>query len=113
MAYRVDPAAAEAVFARLDHREQGGYDRFRLRLHFAGGGEHHGFTYVAPPANDHYLGPAPIAAIAAQVRASAGPSGPNDEYVFRLADALRSMGAVDTHVFALERCVRSLATGAP
>ena len=107
MAYRVAPGDAEAVFARLDHREQGGYDRYRLRLHFVGGGEHHGITYVAPVNNAHYLGPAPLAAIAEQVRGSAGPSGPNDEYVHRLADALRRMGVVDTHVFALERLLRA------
>jgi cation transport regulator ChaC len=57
---------------------------------------------VATPENPNYLGPASLEAIAAQVRASTGPSGPNVEYVLELARALRVMGATDEHVEALE-----------
>jgi cation transport regulator ChaC len=32
---------------------------------------------------------------------SHGPSGPNREYVLRLAEALRGIGADDSHVFEL------------
>ena len=58
--------------------------------------------YVADEANANYLGPAPLEEIARQIRASHGPSGPNVEYLTRLAKALREMGAEDEHVFALE-----------
>jgi cation transport regulator ChaC len=62
-----------------------------------------GRTYVATPENPNYLGPAPLEAIAAQVRASHGPSGANIDYVLRLAEALRAIGAEDAHVFDLAR----------
>ena len=66
-----------------------------------------GLVYIATPDNPNYLGPAAPAAIARQVRASVGPSGPNDEYVLRLAEALRAIGARDDHVFAVEHHVRA------
>jgi cation transport protein ChaC len=40
------------------------------------------------------------------VRRSRGPSGPNLEYVLRLAESLRALGAQDEHVFALEAALR-------
>jgi cation transport regulator ChaC len=57
---------------------------------------------VATERNQNYLGPAPLDAIARQVREARGPSGANLEYVLRLADSLREMDASDPHVFALE-----------
>ena len=59
-------------------------------------------------ANPNYLGPASEEAIAAQVAAAAGPSGPNRDYVFRLADAMRTMGVDDPDLFSLEARVRAL-----
>lgn len=59
-------------------------------------------------ANPNYLGPASEEAIAAQVAAAAGPSGPNCDYVFRLADAMRAMGVEDSELFSLEARVRVL-----
>jgi cation transport regulator ChaC len=64
---------------------------------------------VATPSNPNYLGPAPLAAIAAQVRGAAGPSGSNLDYVLRLAEGLRRLGARDEHVFALEALLREVA----
>lgn len=61
--------------------------------------------YVSTDTNPNYLGPAPIDQIAAQVLRSRGPSGPND-YVLRLAEALREIEGQDPHVFALEALVR-------
>jgi cation transport regulator ChaC len=106
MAYQVAPDARDAVLAQLDHREQGGYQRRDLELHFRARPPVTGLVYVATPENPNYLGPAPLAAIAEQVRASSGPSGVNVEYVECLACALREMGAEDEHVFALEDLLR-------
>lgn len=107
-AYRVAPEAREAVLRRLDRREQGGYVRERVTLHLPEGGRVEGaLVYVATPANPNYLGPAPLEAIAAQVRRSHGPSGANLEYVLRLAAALRAMPAADAHVFAVEALLRA------
>ncbi len=110
-AYRLPPAEVDAVLARLDHREQGGYERHDLDLHFADGAgpSAAGLVYVATPSNHNYLGPAPLAEIAAQVRSSRGPSGANLEYVLRLAAALREMDATDAHVFELERLLADAA----
>jgi len=114
MAYRVDPSVSVEVFADLEVREQGGYERCEVELHFAAAGRQPvapsgesraGLMYVATPANRNYLGEAPLEAIAHQVLRSHGPSGPNLEYVLRLAAALREIGAEDDHVFALEQHV--------
>jgi cation transport regulator ChaC len=101
MAYRLATEEIDAVLGQLDHREQGGYQRHDLTLRFRSRPPVRGLAYVATPGNPNYLGPAPLEVIAAQVRASSGPSGANVEYVECLARALREMDAVDEHVFAL------------
>lgn len=58
-------------------------------------------TYVAGESNANYLGAAPLAAVAEQVRRCHGPSGSNLEYVRELARALRRLAVADSHVFAL------------
>ncbi len=99
------------MLRELDNREKGGYESYEETLGFGDRSDppHHAaaLVYVATPANPNYLGPAPLEAIAAQVRGSCGPSGPNREYVLRLAEALRGIGAEDPHVFALERLLRA------
>jgi len=103
VAYQVASGEREPVLAQLDHREKGGYERHQVDLGLRAGSAVRGLTYVATAENANYLGPAPLDEIAEQVRRSAGPSGPNLEYVRRLADALRRLGAADPHVFALDR----------
>jgi cation transport protein ChaC len=109
MAYAVSPEHTSAVLDTLDYREKGGYDRVRVPLHLRDGriipG---GLVYRATPDNPNYLGPATIEDIAAQVVASSGPSGPNPEYVLRLAAALGDMDVDDAHVSALAAAVRRL-----
>ena len=107
MAYRVPSAESAAVMEALDHREKGGYERRRVRVFLAEKAETEvcGLVYIARPNNPHYLGPASLEEIAAQVLRSEGPSGNNREYVRRLASALREMQATDDHVFALARLV--------
>lgn len=107
-AFQVSAADRDAVMAKLDYREKGGYSLVEVALNFpAGGGggsapSADGLVYIALPGNPNYLGPADMADIAAQVRVSRGPSGPNPEYVLNLAHALREMEAEDDHVFELE-----------
>ena len=115
MAYEVEPAARAEVLATLDHREQGGYARHEATVF---GSEdvvvaEAALVYVATPENENYLGPAPLDAIARQVIASTGPSGPNDEYVLALDRALRELGADDAHVRELAEAVRCLLPGGP
>lgn len=106
VAYQVADGAQDEVLARLDHREQGGYERHRLPVELTRGDTVDALVYVATAANAEYLGPAPLDDIASQVLRSHGPSGPNVDYVLRLADALREHGVRDEHVEALARRVR-------
>lgn len=103
IAYRVAPDAWERVANMLDHRERGGFDRKRVTVEFRepARGAVCALVYVATERNPNYLGSAPDAEIAAQIRNAHGPSGPNSEYALELAAALRSIGAVDDHVFAI------------
>jgi len=103
-AYRITPE----VFAYLDHREKNGYLRRRVTLRFDDGDSAEGLVYIADPDNAAYLGPAPEAAIARHVATAAGPSGPNRDYLLRLAEALRALEADDPHVFAIERDLLAL-----
>jgi cation transport protein ChaC len=108
VAYRLASGEAAAVLAQLDLRERGGYARRELTLELDGGGLQPGLVYLAAPGNHNYLGPAEPAAIAAQIARARGPSGPNSEYLLRLAEALRLLGADDPHVFELESRLRAL-----
>lgn len=102
VAYRLPVARAAEILVALDHREQNGYVRQRVRVHVQGGEAiDDALVYIATPDNPSYVGPSPLAEIAAVVRAASGPSGPNREYVERLAEALVAMRAEDVHVTAL------------
>jgi len=108
VAYQVQQSVAEEVLERLDHREQGGYERVTLTFTAkdrAHGGRFEVLTYFAGPTNPNYLGDAPLSNIAAQVLASEGPSGHNVEYVLRLAEALDELGVEDPHTFELANLI--------
>ncbi|WP_395400446.1 gamma-glutamylcyclotransferase [Pseudoduganella sp. UC29_106] len=97
-AYLVTPEE----FAHLDHREKNGYLRLAIDIHFDDGGAEEGLVYIATADNAAYLGDAPIEEIARHIAAASGPSGPNTEYLVRLAQSLREMGHHDEHVHAIE-----------
>lgn len=104
MAYRV----AHEVFEHLDHREKNGYERHRVDITLLERGDSvQGTLYVADRNNLAFLGPDDDDAMARQILESRGPSGPNRDYLFRLADALRALGERDEHVFDLERRARA------
>ncbi|XP_012221076.1 putative glutathione-specific gamma-glutamylcyclotransferase 2 [Linepithema humile] len=65
--------------------------------------------YIATSKNEHWLGEAPLQAIAQQITECSGPSGHNVEYLLRLAEFMhRYLPEVhDEHLFALEMLVRS------
>lgn len=111
MAYRIAADERESVLDHLDWREKGGYAQHRLPVELldARAELSEVLVYVATEANPNYLGPASLEEIAAQVLSSHGPSGPNDEYVLRLAEALRAMQGDDAHVYELEALVRAAA----
>jgi cation transport regulator ChaC len=112
-AFALPEAGRHEILAALDHREQGGYQRLSLPLHFPDGRTVQGLTWIATADNRNYLGPARPEAIARQVVGAAGPSGPNRDYVLRLEKALGEDGHVDPHVTAVADQLRALlATGA-
>lgn len=107
MAYRVAPA----TFAQLDRREKNGYLRVAVTLDFGAGHSAQGLAYVAERGNAAWLGPADPAQIALHVAAASGPSGRNDDYVLKLAEALHELGADDPHVLAVARELRRISGG--
>lgn len=136
MAYLVTPE----VFAHLDHREKDGYLRLAITIMFdhtdaigisesavaAGGADDSqnnsdgdsltdrssvlGLVYIATPDNTAFLGEASEQEIARHIARSAGPSGPNSDYLNHLANALRELGRHDQHVFDIERHLAALST---
>jgi cation transport protein ChaC len=102
MAYKVSPD----VFEHLDVREKNGYLRFVTPMTFDNGASQEGLVYIATEDNAAFLCPAPAADIARQIAESAGPSGPNRDYLLNLAEALRTLGDHDPHVFEIETHLR-------
>ncbi|HZG19636.1 MAG TPA: gamma-glutamylcyclotransferase [Herbaspirillum sp.] len=108
MAYLITPE----VFAHLDHREKNGYLRLATPIMFEDGQQAEGLIYIAAEDNQAFAGPAGEPEIARQIAGAAGPSGPNSEYLLKLAQALRELGAEDAHVFAIERHLLQLGPAA-
>ncbi|WP_136247857.1 gamma-glutamylcyclotransferase [Halomonas borealis] len=104
MAYRISPATLRP----LDVREKNGYLRELTPLHFDDGTTATGLTYLATADNAAFLGAAPLDAIARQIAAAEGPSGPNRDYLLHLETALAELGVHETHVSDLARRVRAL-----
>ncbi len=94
----------------LDVREKNGYLRFVTEMQLDDGRQVEALVYIATPDNEAYLGPADEREIARHIAASAGPSGPNRDYLLHLTDTLRELGARDTHVFEIERHLLEIAT---
>jgi len=106
MAYLIMPD----VFAHLDHREKNGYLRLAIPITFEDGDLVEGLVYIATPDNTAFLGAASEQEIARHIARSAGPSGPNSDYLNHLAHALRELGRHDQHVFEIERHLAALAS---
>lgn len=108
MAYQLSPAVIQSTFENLDHREKNGYDRAEVTLYLDNRESVGAVVYIAPQHNEAWLGDASMAVMAQQIAQAAGPSGPNSEYVFELAEGLRQMEIEDEHVFTLARELRLL-----
>lgn len=112
VAYRIPVKQEVHVRRHLDFREVGGYQTVYITFHPADSNmpPFELDIYVGTPSNPFFAGPAPLTDIAHQICSSVGPSGRNDEYLFRLADAMRIIAphVFDHHLFKLEREVRKL-----
>jgi cation transport regulator ChaC len=125
VAYCLPPGREDEVLAYLDHRERGGYVRIQVEftvapsdalasMGVAGFNDDNAavgtktvtaITYIAAPTNSHYLGPAPLDVMVAQIAFARGESGRNAEYVLNLANHLRQMGLEDEHIQQLAKGV--------
>lgn len=108
VAFRVAGADRDAVLAKLDARESGGFRREQLAFHFAEGegtlrSPVEVLVYVAVHGNPNFLGPAPVEQMVEQMRTAVGRSGTNADYVLQLARSLRGLAIHDPHVFELAR----------
>ena len=108
VAYLITPE----TLGHLDVREKNGYLRFVTELRLDDGRRIEGLVYIATEENAAFLGAASERDIARHIARSAGPSGPNREYLLHLAAALRQMAADDPHVFGIERELVKLIGGA-
>lgn len=106
LAFVVRDAHVEPVLRDLDVREQGGYTRAAVDLELASGESARATTWIALPDNPHFLGEAPLDAIATHARSSRGPSGENADYVLRLDETLRALGVDDPHVRGVAALLR-------
>ena len=105
--FRVAGHNVDDVLRDLDHREKGGYDRISVEARFLDGTRAvPAITWIARPDNPYALGAADLPTMLAQIRAAVGPSGPNIEYVLRLADTLRSLGIDDPYIEEIARALR-------
>jgi len=109
VAYRIAEEQAATILEALDVREQGGYQRLELTVTLTAPvpSEVRAVTWVASPDNPFHLGPAPVAAMAAQIGAAVGPSGANREYALALDEALRALGFDDPHVTGVVTALRA------
>ncbi|KAI1789065.1 ChaC-like protein [Ganoderma leucocontextum] len=115
IAYTIDPAYETEVRDYLDYREKDGYTLEEVDIYGLVDGQEHiilpkTFCYVGRPDNPSFLGSEPIDELAERIRHSFGPSGPNKEYLYKLAESVRRLApeSHDSHLFALETRCREL-----
>jgi cation transport protein ChaC len=114
--FRVPHHLKAQVLAALDIREKGGYLQFAVPCYrFTADCPYKtrelltpsALCYVATLDNEEYLGPASDEDIAEQIARCRGPSGPNSDYLIKLAEALRILGMDDEHVHRIEALVKA------
>ena len=106
VAYKVEAEQWQETIDYLDDRERGGYDRANVSIQLKGTVVE-AITYIAPPGNPHDAGYESYDTIAQIILKARGPSGPNDEYIWALYDALRGEGIEDIELAAIVNAMKS------
>ncbi|KAK1921053.1 ChaC-like protein [Papiliotrema laurentii] len=117
IAYRIDPEKEQEVRAYLEHREKNGYTLHQVPLY--GLSKQTGKEHILVPSSDIWIGkldnPAfvgyePIPTLAQTIHEREGPSGPNKDYLYRLAESVRELypHVRDDYLFTLEAAVKAL-----
>ncbi|MCJ1468974.1 hypothetical protein MMC07_007605 [Pseudocyphellaria aurata] len=130
-AYRIPPQHVESVKTYLDIREINGYtvqyaDFYPASTTSSSSSStassqtamnikqsatiKNTLLYIGLPTNPNFLGALHLREVSAVIASSKGPSGENAEYLFKLEDALKSLGPCsdDKHVKGLSGMVRAL-----
>lgn len=112
IAYKIKENDVENVINHLDYREKGGYERKFVIFHpYEKEQEPFEITvYLGSHNNINYAGPADLNDIAQTIVKSVGPSGPNIDYIFNLANSMRTLfpNVEDKHLYTLEQKVCNL-----
>nr|KIR86857.1 hypothetical protein I308_02546 [Cryptococcus tetragattii IND107] len=113
IAYRIDPEKAEEVKAYMEYREKV-FERhipltsYRLmlitnsaRLHLP---SRSGIHPISKPEDPAFVGYEPLDTLAKTILVREGPSGPNKDYLFKLAESVRHLypHVKDDYLFNLE-----------
>ncbi|KAK4042072.1 ChaC-like protein-domain-containing protein [Parachaetomium inaequale] len=124
VAYRIKPDRVAEVKEYLDIREINGYTIHYTPFHPApapdGLTQHHRrdhrhpirtLVYIGTPDNDQFVGPQDPQELAEHIYRSAGPSGPNRDYLWGLEAALDELSpeSGDEHVTDLSNRLRAVA----
>ncbi|KAF9037021.1 ChaC-like protein [Rhodocollybia butyracea] len=119
IAYTIDPVHEAEVREYLDYREKDGYTLETVDVWGVDSDGHekivlHGARisksslaircYVGRNDNPSFIGSEPLDDLAHTIWKSVGPSGPNKEYLYKLAEAVRKLApeSHDSHLYALE-----------
>lgn len=99
--------------AGLDLRERAGYTKKVIQFHTKTNEYEVPIevtVYIAEENNEWYAGEASVQQIASRIAACRGTSGPNPEYVYKLAAEMRRIapGEDDQHLFELESALQNI-----
>ncbi|KAF8990288.1 ChaC-like protein-domain-containing protein [Cyathus striatus] len=108
VAYTIDPAYEAEVRDYLDYREKDGYTMETLDIHGIDDKRHEKIIihncYVGRNDNPSFVGAEPLEELADRIWRTVGPSGPNKDYLYKLAESVRELSpdSYDSHLYALE-----------
>jgi len=117
VAYRIDPEKEDEVRAYLEYREKNGYTSHDVQVF--GVSPSDGKEIIVVPSatiwigrldNPAFVGYEPIHKLSKTIYESHGPSGPNKDYLYKLAESVRRLypNVRDEYLFELEDSVRTL-----